>query len=70
VILDATIVRCLLVPALMVLMGKVNWYIPRWLERILPHINIEGAEFFRKRDRRRAVEPQPEREPVAASTAG
>jgi putative drug exporter of the RND superfamily len=54
----------------MVLMGKVNWYIPRWLERILPHINIEGAEFFRKRDRRRAVEPQPEREPVAASTAG
>ncbi len=69
VILDATIVRCLLVPALMVLMGKVNWYIPRWLERILPHINIEGAEFFRKRDRRRAVEPQPEREPVAASTA-
>jgi RND superfamily putative drug exporter len=69
VILDATIVRCLLVPALMVLMGKVNWYLPKWMDRTVPHINIEGAEFFRKRDRRRAVEPQPEREPMAASTA-
>ena len=51
VILDATIVRCLLVPALMVLMGKVNWYMPRWLDRLLPHVSIEGAEFFRRRDR-------------------
>ena len=47
VILDATIVRCLLVPAVMVIVGKANWYLPRWLERLLPHINIEGAEFFR-----------------------
>jgi len=50
VILDATIVRCLLVPALMVLMGKVNWYLPRWVDRLLPRISIEGAEFFRDRD--------------------
>ncbi len=69
VILDATIVRCLLVPALMVLMGKINWYIPHWLDRILPHISIEGAEFFRKRDKRRAVEPAPEREPMAGVAA-
>jgi putative drug exporter of the RND superfamily len=52
VILDATIVRCLLVPALMVLMGKVNWYLPRWVDRLLPRISIEGAEFFRDRDAR------------------
>ncbi len=65
VILDATIVRCLLVPALMVLMGKVNWYIPGWLERLLPHISIEGAEFFRSRDRRPPVEPDREPEPLA-----
>ncbi len=64
VILDATIVRCLLVPALMVVTGKVNWYMPRWLDRLLPRISIEGAEFFKARDRRRPVEP--DREPTGA----
>jgi uncharacterized membrane protein YdfJ with MMPL/SSD domain len=39
-------VRCLLVPAVMVLMGRVNWWLPRWLDRLLPHVNIEGTEFF------------------------
>jgi putative drug exporter of the RND superfamily len=52
VILDATVVRCLLVPALMVLMGKINWYMPHWLERVTPHISIEGGEYFAERDRR------------------
>ena len=55
VILDATIVRCLLVPALMVLMGKVNWYLPRWVDRLLPRISIEGAEYFQARDAREAA---------------
>ena len=50
VILDATVVRCLLVPARMARLGKWNWYLPRWLGRILPHINIEGEEFFQARD--------------------
>ncbi len=50
VILDATVVRCLLVPALMLLMGRVNWWMPKWLERIVPHVSIEGAEFFKARD--------------------
>jgi RND superfamily putative drug exporter len=50
VVLDATVVRCLLVPALMLLMGKVNWWMPKWLERIVPHVSIEGAEFFKARD--------------------
>ena len=60
VILDATIVRCLLVPALMVLMGKVNWYLPHWLDRLLPHISIEGAEYFQRKDRaREAVADEP-----------
>jgi putative drug exporter of the RND superfamily len=52
VILDATIVRCLLVPALMILMGKINWYMPKWLDRIVPHISIEGAEYFEEQDQR------------------
>jgi putative drug exporter of the RND superfamily len=50
VILDATVVRCLLVPALMILMGKINWYFPRWLDRLVPRISIEGAEYFAARD--------------------
>ena len=50
VILDSTVVRCLLVPALMLLMGRVNWWMPGWLGRIVPHTSIEGAEFFQARD--------------------
>jgi putative drug exporter of the RND superfamily len=64
VILDATVVRCLLVPALMILMGKINWYMPRWLDRIVPHMSIEGAEFFAARDKASAVD---EREPAGVS---
>ncbi len=45
VILDATVVRCLLVPATMVMMGRANWWMPRWLDSILPGISIEGSEF-------------------------
>jgi RND superfamily putative drug exporter len=41
VILDATIVRCVLVPATMALLGTRNWYLPKWLEW-LPRIQIEG----------------------------
>ncbi|MEI2698987.1 MAG: MMPL family transporter [Microthrixaceae bacterium] len=42
VLLDATIVRMLLVPATMELLGVRNWWLPRWLDRVLPHINVEG----------------------------
>jgi putative drug exporter of the RND superfamily len=55
VILDATVVRCLLVPARMARLGKWNWYLPHWLDRILPHISIEGAEYFKARDEHPAV---------------
>jgi RND superfamily putative drug exporter len=67
VILDATVVRCLLVPALMILVGKLNWYMPRRLDRLVPHISIEGAEFFEQRDRNRSAtaQPEPELQPVA-----
>ena len=50
VILDATVVRCLLVPALMLLMGNINWWMPSWMEQLIPHVSIEGAEFFLARD--------------------
>lgn len=42
VFLDATIVRMLLVPATMELLGDRNWWIPKWLDRILPRIHVEG----------------------------
>jgi RND superfamily putative drug exporter len=42
VLIDATIVRMVLVPATMELLGDRNWWIPRWLDRILPRINVEG----------------------------
>jgi RND superfamily putative drug exporter len=59
VILDATVVRCLLVPALMLLMGKFNWWMPPWLGRLVPHVSIEGAEFFAERDHKAAPQPTP-----------
>ena len=40
VLLDATVVRVLLVPAVMALIGERNWYLPRWLDRALPHIHF------------------------------
>jgi RND superfamily putative drug exporter len=43
VLLDATIVRMLLVPATMELLGDRNWWLPKWLDRILPRIDVEGA---------------------------
>lgn len=42
VFLDATLVRMLLVPATMELLGARNWWIPKWLDRVLPQINVEG----------------------------
>ena len=42
VLLDATIVRMVLVPATMELLGDRNWWIPKWLDRILPHVHIEA----------------------------
>ncbi len=48
--IDSTLVRCLLVPAVMVLLGKRAWWLPRWLDRIIPHISIEGEDYFAKRD--------------------
>ena len=42
VLVDATIVRMILVPATMALMGNANWWLPNWLDRLLPNIDIEG----------------------------
>jgi RND superfamily putative drug exporter len=41
IFLDATVVRMVLVPAVMQLLGNRNWWIPDWLERILPRLDVE-----------------------------
>ena len=43
VLIDATLVRMVLVPATMSLLGRANWWLPGWLDRILPHLDLEGA---------------------------
>jgi len=43
IFVDATIVRLILVPAVMELLGDVNWWFPRWLDRLLPSVQIEGS---------------------------
>ncbi|MGH9262821.1 MAG: MMPL family transporter, partial [Acidimicrobiales bacterium] len=59
ILIDATIVRMLLVPAVMHLLGRANWWLPRWLERRLPQLHIEGRpEAY--------LSATPEPEPVAA----
>ncbi|WP_432026292.1 MMPL family transporter [Streptomyces sp. 1222.5] len=42
ILIDATLVRLLLVPAVMHLLGCGNWWLPSWLERRLPHLHVEG----------------------------
>jgi RND superfamily putative drug exporter len=56
VLIDATIVRIILVPATMVLLGDANWWLPGWLDRILPNMNLELA------DDPEAGEPEAEQE--------
>ena len=42
IFIDATVVRLLLVPAVMHMLGKANWWMPAWLGRILPELHVEG----------------------------
>jgi RND superfamily putative drug exporter len=44
VFLDAFVLRTVLVPSLMHLLGRSNWWFPRWLDRITPHVSVEPAD--------------------------
>jgi multidrug efflux pump subunit AcrB len=46
VAVDATVVRCVLVPAIMSLLASVGWWLPKWMERATPKFSIEGNEWF------------------------
>jgi putative drug exporter of the RND superfamily len=47
VLLDAFVVRMTIVPAVMYLLGERSWWLPRWLDRILPDVDVEGAQLNR-----------------------
>ncbi|WHP60621.1 MMPL family transporter [Arthrobacter sp. KFRI-F3372] len=47
VLLDAFVVRMTIVPAVMYLLGEKSWWLPRWLDRILPDVDVEGAKLTR-----------------------
>jgi putative drug exporter of the RND superfamily len=68
VFLDALIVRSVLVPAVMLLLGDWNWKLPASLERVLPHLNVEGAASQAASDALRTPRdrPVPEPEPAAS----
>ena len=67
IFLDATIVRMLLVPATMELLGDKNWWLPGWLDRLLPNIDVEGhTELAAHEDGDEGDEPERERELVDA----
>jgi putative drug exporter of the RND superfamily len=70
VLLDVTLVRMLLVPATMELLGARNWWIPRWLDRILPRLDVERPR--RGRTAPVAVGPrdEPESSPVGSGLGG
>ena len=62
VAVDATVVRCVLVPAIMALLGKAGWWFPKWLERITPNFSIEGEQWFAEREQKATEEASPQAE--------
>jgi RND superfamily putative drug exporter len=47
VLVDAFLVRLLLVPAALRLLGRAAWWLPRWLNRLLPDLDVEGAKLHK-----------------------
>jgi len=63
VLLDATIVRLVLVPSTMELLGDKNWWIPKWLDRILPTLHVEATAEDEDQPGPPSAPPTAEREP-------
>ncbi|MEU4221682.1 MMPL family transporter [Actinoplanes sp. NPDC026623] len=63
ILFDAFVVRMTIVPAVMTLLGRRAWWLPRWLDRLLPDIDVEG-------DKLREVPAEPGRDPADLVTAG
>jgi RND superfamily putative drug exporter len=59
VLFDAFVVRMALIPALLYLMGDKAWWLPRWLDRILPNVDVEGEKLPRPYVVHPDLEPTP-----------
>ena len=68
VFLDASLVRLLLVPATMELLGDKNWWLPGWLDRLIPNLNVEGTEPPPPAAATGGFEPEPDPEPEPVLT--
>jgi len=62
VFVDAFVVRMILVPAVLALMGNAAWWIPGWLDRLLPHLDVEGEGLARKLEVASEPSDSPERD--------
>lgn len=60
VLFDAFVVRMTLVPALMTLLGRVAWYLPKWLQKSLPNVDIEGEQLLKTLDAEKSTTTEPE----------
>ncbi|SFK81169.1 MMPL family transporter [Amycolatopsis sacchari] len=56
VLVDAFVVRMTIVPAVMALLGAKAWWLPRWLDRALPNVDVEGEALTKRLDKREPVE--------------
>lgn len=52
ILFDAFVVRMLIVPGVMTLMGNSAWYLPKWLDRLLPNLDVEGEEVMKAAERK------------------
>jgi putative drug exporter of the RND superfamily len=66
VLIDASLVRMIIVPAVMTLLGKHAWWMPRWMEPIVPHLQLEGSEAGESTPAESAVESDTEPSHVRA----
>jgi RND superfamily putative drug exporter len=70
ILIDVLIVRMVIAPAVVTLLGDRAWWLPGWLDRALPNVSLEGRRDRSPDDRREGPDVEPEREKVAALTAG
>jgi RND superfamily putative drug exporter len=66
ILIDVLIVRMVIAPAVVMLLGDRAWWLPAWLDRVLPNISLEGNENRPLDGRPDGVAPEPEREKVPA----
>ncbi|WP_167006374.1 MMPL family transporter [Mumia sp. ZJ430] len=62
ILVDAFLVRMTLIPAFMAIVGKSAWWLPKWLDRLIPNLDIEGDQLTKR------LEAQESKEPVEAGT--